>query len=114
MEDGGYESSLISSKSRVAPMRVLSIVNLELSGGIVGKRLSDFIEGETRYTIDKKYFFIDSLVLQGMINKESYAFKTFAAVRLAEIKDGTDVKDFLFFFYLSIEITTFTKYLLEN
>ena len=85
LEDGSFVSSLVGSKNRVAPMKVLSIVRVELCGAIIAKRLSESIEVETRFTIEKKYFLVDSQVVKGMIDKESFMFNTFVAVRLGEI-----------------------------
>ena len=66
---------------------------LELCGAVLGKRLACFIEEESRYNIKKKYFIVDSQVVQSMIRKESYGFRTFAGVRIGEIQKATNVDD---------------------
>ena len=43
LEDNSFMSVLVASKNRVAPMKVISIVRLELCGAIVAKRLAEFI-----------------------------------------------------------------------
>ena len=57
IEGGSYSSFLIASKNRVAPMKVMSIVRLELCGAVLAKHLALFIENESRFIIEKKYFF---------------------------------------------------------
>ena len=93
LEDGSFVSVLVASKNRVAPMQVISIVRLELCGAIIAKRLAEFIAAEIRFKIEKKYFLIDSQVIKGMIDKESFVFNTFVAVRLGEIQSSTTAKD---------------------
>ena len=68
-------------------------MRLELCGAIIAKRLAEFIATEIRFTIKKKYFLTDSQVIKGMIDKESFVFNTFVAVRLGEIQSSTTAKD---------------------
>ena len=77
----------------MAPLKIVSIVRLELCGAVVGKRLACFIEDEIRYRIKKRYFIVDSQIVRSMIRKESYGFKTFAAARIGEIQQATKVDD---------------------
>ena len=67
--DGTYKSTLIASKNRVAPLKMVSIVRLELCGAVLGKRLAYFIEEESKYNIKKEYFIVDSQVVRSMIRK---------------------------------------------
>lgn len=93
LDDNSYWSTLIAAKNRVAPMKVLSIVRLELCAAVIAKRLAQFIQQELRFKIQKRYFFIDSQIVRSMIAKESYAFATFVAVRLGEIHQSTSVDE---------------------
>lgn len=91
--DGTYTSVLVAAKNRVSPLKVLSIVRLELSAAVIAKRLAEFLEKETRFKIKQRYFFVDSKVVKSMICKESHAFNTFVAVRLGEIHRYTNPKE---------------------
>lgn len=72
---------MISSKSRIAVVKKISIVRLQLNDALMSKRLLEFIEKETKY-FEKKYYTVDLEIVERMIQKESYGFKTFVAVRI--------------------------------
>ena len=80
----------MASTSRLSPMKVQSIVSLEICGAVLGKRLAKSIQNETRFEIKKKYFIVDSEIVRSIIQKESYGFNTFIAVRVGEIQECTD------------------------
>ena len=46
LPNGKFESRLIAAKSRVAPMKKISVVRLELNAAVMSKRLCAFIEDE--------------------------------------------------------------------
>ena len=74
-------------------MRVLSIVRLELCAAVIAKRLALFVQQEIRFSVDKRYFLLDSQIVRSMIAKESYAFTTFVSVRLGEIHQSTNIDE---------------------
>ena len=47
----------------------------------MSKRLAEFMEKETKY-FEKKYYTVNLEIVERMIQKESYGFKTFVAVRI--------------------------------
>ena len=57
---------------------------------ILPKRLKIFIEAETWFKFDKEFFIVDSQIVRGMIQRESYGFNTFVAVHIGEIEDATE------------------------
>ena len=91
LEDQSYSSSLITAKNRIAPIKIVDIVRLELSGAVISKRLRRFIQEELRYQFEKVYHIVDSEIVKAMISKESYGFNTFAANRIGEIQSKTEV-----------------------
>lgn len=72
---------MISSKSRIAVVKKISIVRLQLNDALMSKRLAEFMEKETKY-FEKKYYTVNLEIVERMIQKESYGFKTFVAVRI--------------------------------
>ena len=93
LKSGLFKSNLVCAKSRVAPAKTISIVRLELNGAVMAKRLKVFIENEMRLTFQRTYFLTDSQVVLAMLQKVSYGFQTFSAVRIGEIQQSTQIKD---------------------
>ena len=93
MPENKYDSNLIASKNRLAPVKKLSIDRIELCGAVLNKRIEVFIEKEARYEFTESYHIVDSQIVQAMIQKESYGFNTFAGTRIGEIQQGTNPKD---------------------
>ncbi|KAK2549017.1 hypothetical protein P5673_030646 [Acropora cervicornis] len=93
MKDGTYQAQLIASKNRIAPVKIVDIVRLELSGAVIAKRLRVFIQTEVRYNFTAVYHIVDSEIVKAMISKESYGFNSFAANRIGEIQQKTDPQD---------------------
>ena len=67
----------------------MSIDRIELCGAVLSKRLKVFLDKESRYKFAKYYHIVDSQIVFGMIQKDSYGFNTFAATRIGEIQEGT-------------------------
>ena len=91
-KDGTYKAQLIASKNRIASVKIVDIVRLELSGAVIAKRLRVFIQTEVRYTFTAVYHIVDSEIVKAMISKESYSFNTFAANQTGEIQQKTDLQ----------------------
>ena len=90
----GFESAILAAKSRIAPLRIIDIVRLELCGAVLNARLYEFIQQELKdIQFEKVYHIVDSEIVRAMINKDSYGFRTFAANRIGEIQDSTDKKN---------------------
>lgn len=89
LNDGSIGVHLVAAKSRVAPLSINSIVRLELQAAVMSKRLAVTLQDIFRIKIEKIVFIIDSEIVRAMINKESYGFNTFVAVRVGEIQRST-------------------------
>jgi len=92
-QDGSFRSNLLAAKSRLSPMRKITIPRLELNGALLAARLSSFIMKESVIPFCNIYFIVDSEIVRAQIQKESYGFNTFAGVRIGEIQDLTEKKD---------------------
>ena len=90
MLNGCFESRLIMAKTRLAPTKKISIVRLELSGALLAARMKSALEKEMRIVAQEYYCLVDSQIVQAMIQKDSYGFRTFAALRIGEIQDHTE------------------------
>ena len=90
VKSGGYKSKIIAAKSRIAPLKVINIVRLELCGAVVSKRLREFVCKEVHLKFERVIHLVDSEIVKAMINLKSYGFNTFAANRIGEIHQGSN------------------------
>ena len=73
---------LIASKNRIAPIKIMDIVRLELRGAVLSTRLRRFIQWEMRFEFRDVFHIVDSEIVKAMISKNSYGFNTFVATRI--------------------------------
>ena len=90
--DGRIHCAFIIGKSRVSPLKTVSIPRLELTAATVAVRLDSILKRELDMKIDATYFWTDSTSVLAYIRNENRRFKTFVANRLAQIHNSTDVK----------------------
>ena len=85
-----YNVKFIAAKSRVAPLRQLTIPRLELQAAVLTSRLAKGIQEESRIQFGKVYFFTDSTITLAWIQSLSRNFKPFVSSRIGEIQSDTD------------------------
>ena len=93
LNDGSFATRLIMSKSRVAPLKIIDIVRLELCGAVLSARVRMTIQKETEFEFHKVVHFVDSEIVHAMINRDSYGFNTFVANRVGEIQQCTRTEE---------------------
>ena len=81
-------SRLIASKSRVAPLKAVTIPRLELMGAVLSTRLSLSIL--KTLSIDQAFYWMDSSNVWYWIRSDSRSFKPFIANRVGEIQEHTE------------------------
>ena len=74
--------SLVMGKSRVVPLKLVTIPWLELTAAVCSVRVSKQIHCELEYEIDDDYYWTDSKVVLGYINNESRRFHVSVANRV--------------------------------
>ena len=88
---GGVFVNLVLGKSRVAPLKPVSIPRLELTAATLVARQSRFILEELDVSEVQLYFWTDSMTVLRYLRNVSTRFKTFVAHRVQLIQDLTDV-----------------------
>ena len=84
--------SLVMAKSRVAPVKQVTIPRLELSAAALSVKVSDFLRKELNYEDLKEYFWTDSTIVLGYIHTDAKRFHVFVANRVQRIRESTDPK----------------------
>ncbi|XP_055632511.1 uncharacterized protein LOC129772987 [Toxorhynchites rutilus septentrionalis] len=92
-EDGQVECTLIGAKSRVAPLKFVSIPRLELQAGIIGARLAKAVEQGHTYKISKRFFWTDARNVLCWLNSDHRRYSQFVAFRVSELLETTDVTE---------------------
>ena len=86
-EEGKVIVLLLVAKSRVTPLKPVTIPRLELTAAVLAIKLNRQVEEELEIPVDRVVFWTDSTVVLQYINNESKRFQTFVANRLAMIHD---------------------------
>lgn len=85
--DGSTECALVTSKSKLAPLRQVTIPRIELCGAVLACRLRQFIEEEMEWSFDSIIHITDSEIVRGQIQRDSFRFNTYVGNRIAEIQE---------------------------
>ncbi|XP_061721102.1 uncharacterized protein LOC133527922 [Cydia pomonella] len=80
---------LLCSKSKVAPLKSVSIAKLELLGALLAARLYSKIMKSLKVKFDSVYFWCDSTIVLGWIRMSPHTLKTFVQNRVSEINELT-------------------------
>ena len=86
---GRIHVSLVLGKSRLAPIKTVTIPRLELSAAVLACRLSESVSREIEYQLDKTVFWTDSMIVLGYIANTKKRFKTFVANRISAIHESS-------------------------
>ena len=81
--------ALVIGKSRVAPLKVMSIPRLKLTAAVVAAKLHKFVFDEMVQKPAAAYFWTDSMTVLGYLSNTATRFKTFVAHRVDIIQHLT-------------------------
>ncbi|XP_062713361.1 uncharacterized protein LOC134290277 [Aedes albopictus] len=87
------ECSLVGAKTRVAPLKFLSIPRSELQAALLGVRLSDSILKSLSISVSQRYFWTDSKDVLCWLGSDHRRYSQFVAFRVSEILESTEITD---------------------
>jgi len=87
--DGNVNFSFVMGKSRLAPIKPVTIPRMELSAAIVATRLEKISLGELSLPINQSFFWTDSTCILRYLENQDRRFQTFVANRVATIHDAS-------------------------
>ena len=87
--NGQVMVAFVASKSRVAPLKSVTVPRLELQAALLGARLAKTIIENHNITPCRRVFWCDSTTVLHWINNNTRSYKTYEANRLAEIDEIT-------------------------
>ncbi|XP_071036497.1 uncharacterized protein [Parasteatoda tepidariorum] len=80
-------------KSRVSPLRKITIPRLELLACYIGAKLSEFVTKSLTLEINETYYWTDSTTALFWIKKNDLPWGTFVCNRVKKIRECSDPKD---------------------
>ena len=91
--DGRVNCTLVMAKSRLAPIKKLTVPRLELQAATLAARQNTLLRKELDLDLGPSTFWTDSTIVLQYINNIEARYHTFVANRVAEIQDTTDAKE---------------------
>lgn len=85
--------ALIGAKTKVAPLKTLSIPRLELKAAVLGIRLLEAIQNQHTITVHERHFWSDSSTVLAWIRSDHRRYNKFVAFRIGEILSLSDSKE---------------------
>ncbi|XP_062556700.1 uncharacterized protein LOC134221526 [Armigeres subalbatus] len=93
VDRGTVRCTLVASKTKVAPLKQLSVPRLELQAAVIGTRLMKTIASSHTLRIKRKILWTDSNTVLAWLRADQRRFHQFVAFRVGEILESTDVND---------------------
>jgi hypothetical protein len=91
--DGKFGVRFVAAKSRVAPLKELTIPRLELQAAVIGSRLGKTIQQESHFEFERVRYLTDSRVALAWIQGQTRNYKPFVSSRVAEIQNNSEPAD---------------------
>lgn len=91
INDQVYDTSFVQAKSRVAPVKSLTIPRLELQASVMGSQMANKIRDELNIQIENTFYWTDSTCVLSWINtKEKLC--SYVGSRISKILDVSETK----------------------
>ena len=93
LRNGEFECRLLAAKSRVTPLRMMSIPRTEMQSAVMSVRLSKSIQHHMAMKFEGIVHIIDSTCTLATLHKDTVALKEFMGNRVGECLETTDPGD---------------------
>ena len=87
---GEVHVSFLIAKSRVAPIKPISIPRMELTAAVVSVNVTKMLQSELDYENLRSVYYTDSEVVIGYISNEARRFHVYVGNRVQHIRDRSD------------------------
>lgn len=88
---GRIHCSFVLGKSRVTPLKAVTVPRLELTAAVVSVKVSGHLRRELDMSIAQEYFWMDSQVVLGYIGNEVRRFHVSVANRVQQIQESSSL-----------------------
>ncbi|XP_018367479.1 PREDICTED: uncharacterized protein LOC108763994 [Trachymyrmex cornetzi] len=92
-QDGTYNTELLCSKSRVAPLKAISLPRLELSAALLLANLLNKVRASITITDSQIFLWSDSTIVLNWIASPSRRWSIFVSNRVGQIQNLTEPSD---------------------
>ncbi|XP_058838120.1 uncharacterized protein LOC131693879 [Topomyia yanbarensis] len=93
VRDDVTQCSIVAAKTRVAPLKFVSIPKLELQAAVVGARLARAVGEALSISINNRVFWTDSRDVLCWINSDHRRYTQFVAFRVGELLETTEATE---------------------
>ncbi|XP_055522707.1 uncharacterized protein LOC129716889 [Wyeomyia smithii] len=87
------QCALLAGKARVAPVKPMSVLRLELKGCVIGARLAKHVQEHHRIRIDRRFYWTDSTTALSWIRADPRNYRPYVAHRIGEILEVSSVAE---------------------
>lgn len=82
--------SFLMGKSRVAPLKQVTIPRMELTAAVIAVKMEKMLQQELQLQLDDSVFWTDSVTVLKYIENDAARYKTFVANRVSLIQEATN------------------------